>query len=77
MQNIMIPGERNPYLVVVLFAPNMRCNLIFIPRLDDKGYELHFHGRKVSIGNFLEFLCGGLILMNFIDLIFLLIIKRH
>jgi len=30
----------------------MRRNLIYIPRLDDKGYEVHFHLGKVSIGKY-------------------------
>ena len=34
---IMTLGERNLYLSDVLFAPTMRCNLISIPCLDEKG----------------------------------------
>ncbi|KAF9618293.1 hypothetical protein IFM89_000928 [Coptis chinensis] len=44
---IPLPGEMNLLLTDVLFAPNMRCNLIFVSRLDDKGYEVKFRSGKV------------------------------
>ena len=57
---IMIPGERNLYLLDVLFAPTMRRNLISIPCLDEKSFEIRFHSRKVSIGNHGRILMWGI-----------------
>ena len=57
---IMIPRERNLYLSNVLFAPTMRRNLISIPCLDEKGFEIRFHFGKVSIGKHGRILMWGI-----------------
>ena len=57
---IMIPRERNLYLSDVLFAPTMRRNLISIPCLDEKGFEIRFHFGKVSIGKHGRILMWGI-----------------
>ena len=51
---IMIPGERNLYMSDVLFAPTMTCNLIFIPCLDEKGFEIRFRSGKCQLENMVE-----------------------
>ena len=51
---IMILGERNLYLSNVLFAPTMKRNLISIPCLDEKGFEIRFHSRKRQLENMVE-----------------------
>ena len=51
---IMISGERNLYMSDVLFAPTMTCNLIFIPCLDEKAFEIRFHSRKHQLENIVE-----------------------
>ncbi|KAK3012314.1 hypothetical protein RJ639_012614 [Escallonia herrerae] len=47
---IPLPGQNNLILTDVLYAPNMRRNLLSVPRMDKKGFELHFRSSKVSIG---------------------------
>ena len=51
---IMILGERNLYLSNVLFAPTMKRNLISIPCLDEKAFEIRFHSRKHQLENIVE-----------------------
>ena len=51
---IMIPGERNLYLSDVLFAPTLTCNLIFIPCLDEKGFEIRFRFGKCQLETMVE-----------------------
>ncbi|KAG5550800.1 hypothetical protein RHGRI_015682 [Rhododendron griersonianum] len=47
---IMLPGNKNLYLTDVLYSPTMRRNLISVPRLDEKDFEVRFRSGKVSVG---------------------------
>ncbi|KAF7154487.1 hypothetical protein RHSIM_Rhsim01G0134100 [Rhododendron simsii] len=47
---VMLPGDKNLYLTGVLYSPTMRRNLISVPRLDEKDFEVRFRSGKVSIG---------------------------
>ncbi|KAL4199023.1 hypothetical protein AMTRI_Chr03g49100 [Amborella trichopoda] len=47
---LCLPGETNILLTDTLYAPNMRHNLISVPRLDGKGYEIRFRSGQVTIG---------------------------
>lgn len=47
---IMLPGDKNLYLTDVLYSPTMRRNLISVPRLDEKDFEVRFRSGKVSVG---------------------------
>ncbi|KAK2985165.1 hypothetical protein RJ640_011986 [Escallonia rubra] len=47
---ILLPGQNNLILTDVLYVPNMRRNLLYVPRMDEKGFELRFRSSKVSIG---------------------------
>ncbi|KAG8381226.1 hypothetical protein BUALT_Bualt06G0100200 [Buddleja alternifolia] len=46
------PGENNLILTDVVYVPNMRRNLLSVPCLDEKGFEVHFHSSEVSIENY-------------------------
>ena len=56
---ISLPGQNNLLLTDVLYAPNMRRNLLSVPRLDDKGFEVRFRSSKVSIGKHGRILAWG------------------
>ena len=45
-----LPRQKNLFLIDVLYAPNMKINLLYLPCLDDKGYETCFRCRKVYVG---------------------------
>ncbi|KAL4200170.1 hypothetical protein AMTRI_Chr03g148370 [Amborella trichopoda] len=47
---LCLPRRTNILITDTLYAPNMRCNLIYVPMLDDKGYEIRFRSGRVSIG---------------------------
>ncbi|KAL4185658.1 hypothetical protein AMTRI_Chr10g231820 [Amborella trichopoda] len=47
---LCLPGETNILLIDTLYASNIRCNLIYVPRLDKKGYEIRFRSGRVTIG---------------------------
>ncbi|KAL4202072.1 hypothetical protein AMTRI_Chr02g261910 [Amborella trichopoda] len=47
---LCLPRGKNLLLTDTLYAPNMRRNLISVPRLDDKGYEIRFRSGRVTIG---------------------------
>ncbi|KAL4183475.1 hypothetical protein AMTRI_Chr11g155330 [Amborella trichopoda] len=46
---LCLPGGTNLLLTDTLYAPNMKRNLISVPRLDDKGYEIRFRSGRVTI----------------------------
>ncbi|KAK3015659.1 hypothetical protein RJ639_006333 [Escallonia herrerae] len=57
---IPLPGQNNLILTDVLYAPNMRRNLLSVPRMDEKGFDLHFRSSKHSFGyNFAIFHPNG------------------
>ncbi|KAL4201490.1 hypothetical protein AMTRI_Chr02g216380 [Amborella trichopoda] len=47
---LCLPGGTNLLLTNTFYAPNTRRNLISVPRLDDKGYEIRFRSGRVTIG---------------------------
>ncbi|KAL4198925.1 hypothetical protein AMTRI_Chr03g142450 [Amborella trichopoda] len=47
---LCLSGRTNLLLIDTLYAPNMRGNLISVPKLDDKGYEIRFRSGRVTIG---------------------------
>ncbi|KAL4187362.1 hypothetical protein AMTRI_Chr09g38660 [Amborella trichopoda] len=47
---LCLPGGTNLLLTDILYAPNIRRNLISVPRLDDKGYKIRFKSGRVTIG---------------------------
>ncbi|KAL4187643.1 hypothetical protein AMTRI_Chr09g40010 [Amborella trichopoda] len=47
---LCLPRRTHRLLTDTLYAPNMRRNLISVPRLDDKGYEIRFKSGQVTIG---------------------------
>ncbi|KAK3008966.1 hypothetical protein RJ639_013383 [Escallonia herrerae] len=46
---IPLPGQNNLILTDVLYTPNMRRNLLYVPRMDEKGFELRFRSSKFAI----------------------------
>ncbi|XP_028077781.1 uncharacterized protein LOC114279696 [Camellia sinensis] len=56
---IMILGQKNLYLIDVLYSPTMRRNLISVSCLDEKGFEVHFHSGIVSVGRHGRILMWG------------------
>ncbi|KAL4179955.1 hypothetical protein AMTRI_Chr13g89790 [Amborella trichopoda] len=54
-----LPGGTNLLLIDTLYEHNMRHNLIYVPILDGKGYEIRVRSGRVTIGKHFRALVYG------------------